>query len=52
MEKTSCKAKIPPGKFIVTTPKNPSSYKYKESYQYQTYPKIPTYNWTFAPISN
>ena len=55
MEKTPCKAKTPPGKFKVTTPKNPliSNQAFTSMRNLTTtltYPKIPIYSWTFALI--
>ena len=57
MGKTFRKAKIPPGEFKVTTPKNPLiNNQVVTSMRNLTttlaYPKIPTYSWTFAPIPN
>ena len=58
MGKTSCKAKAPSSEFKITTPKNPlinnqAITKYLGlSQNTLDYPKIPTYDWTFAPILN
>ena len=58
MGKTSCKAKTPSSEFKITTPRNPlinnqAITKYLGlSQNTLDYPKIPTYDWTFAPILN
>ena len=57
MGKTSHKEKTPPGKFMVTTPKNPLINNQTVTSMRNltitlTYPKIPTYNWTFVSIPN
>ena len=57
MDKTSRKAKTPPGEFKVTTPKNPLiNNQTVTSMRNQTttlaYPKISIYSSTFAPIPN
>ena len=57
MGKTSRKAKTPLDEFKVTTPENllinnQAITSIKNLTTTLTYPKIPTYNWIFAPISN
>ena len=55
--KTFCKAKTPPDEFKVTTSKNSlinnqAITSIRNFTTILTYPKIPTYSWTFAPIPN
>ena len=57
MEKTFRKAKILPGEFKVTTPKNPlinnqAVTNMRNLTTTMAYLKIPTYNWIFALIPN
>ena len=57
MRKTSCKAKIPPDKFQVTTPKNPlikiqAVISIMNLITTLKYLKLTIYSWTFTPISN
>ena len=57
MGKTSCKTKTPLSDFKVTTPKNPlinnkAVTSIRNFITILSYPKIPTYNWTFAWIPN
>ena len=57
MGKTFHKAKTPSGEFKVTTSKNPlinnqAVISMRNLTIILAYPKIPTYSWTFAPISN
>ena len=55
--KTFCKTKTPPDEFKVTTSKNSlinnqAITSIRNFTTILTYPKIPTYSWTFAPIPN
>ena len=55
--KTICKAKIPPGEFKVTIPKNllinnQVVISIRNFTTTMAYPKIPTYSWTFTSIPN
>ena len=57
IRKTFCKAKTPPDEFKVTTSKNSlinnqAITSIRNLTTILTYPKIPTYSWTFAPIPN
>ena len=57
IEKTFCKAKIPPGEFKITISKNPLinnqvATSIRNFTTTLAHPKIPTYNWTFTSIPN